>query len=253
MTGSNEVRKFCEGKSMPRLRETQLPDQHAPWRPAGGSLWPVVVRLGLLVFAGVLALQSFWLLAVDITRPQVPYFVSPNLQVSPGQQRRALDAAEIGWARGDLWLDDAIVLGSKLGLAGNGGDAPAAPAIENTRAAARRAAELAPHQARAWLLLAALEAHSGVQVRPEILQMTYYTGANDEALIPFRINLVARSAAISDRDLQLLVGNEIQTMLSRAKLRSALIDAYKSATPEAKAFIGAKIRALDPGLFIAIK
>jgi hypothetical protein len=86
------------------------------------------------------------------------------------------------------------------------------------------------------------------------LRMSYYTGPNELALMPLRLSIAARSNAIGDADLQLLVGQEIRTILTRKpELKPWIVLAYRNASPEGKAFFESTVGALDPVLLTALR
>src|ERR1700722_3741173 len=84
-------------------------------------------------------------------------FIGP-IPAATQEQDRAAEAARRGVIRGDLWAEDAILLAAGLqnDVAG-GGITPASDTLEAARAAAERAARLAPHDSRIWLLIAAID------------------------------------------------------------------------------------------------
>src|SRR5258708_4587598 len=86
------------------------------------------------------------------------------------------------------------------------------------------------------------------------LKMSYYTGPNEIALIPLRILIATRSDAIADPDLQILVGGEIRTIITRKpESKPLILAAYRDALPEGKRFIESTVAALDPALLAAMR
>jgi len=89
---------------------------------------------------------------------------------------------------------------------------------------------------------------------PGPLKMSYYTGPNAVGLIPTRLLIATRSAAIADPELQDLVSREIRTIVTRRPdLRPALFAAYREAVPEGRRFIESKVGELDRNLSASIR
>jgi hypothetical protein len=84
--------------------------------------------------------------------------------------------------------------------------------------------------------------------------MSYYTGPNEPALTPLRIQIATRSTAITDADLQILVAQEIRTIILRHQDQKPIIlTAYRNASPEGKQFIEATVGDLDKSLLATIR
>ena len=127
-------------------------------------------------------------------------------------------------------------------------------ALDSTRSVAVRAAALAPHDARAWLLIAEVDSQGLEHNAAGPLKMSYYTGPNELPLIPLRIDIATRTDAITDSELQILVGGEIRTIITRRPdLKPLIIAAYRSALPEGRRFIESQVGELDPGLLASIR
>jgi hypothetical protein len=209
-----------------------------------------------MIFAAVLGLGAVWLLSVELVRPNLPFFPddAANVEAAATHRGAARAAAWIGLVRGNLWSDYAMTLAPDLSAA-LAGDVPAASlqALDSTRTAAVRAAELAPYDTRAWLLLAevvsqALDHNAGA------LKMSYYTGPNELSLVPLRINIAIRTGAIADPELQILVGGEIRTIITRKpELKPLIVSAYRSAPPEGRRFIETQVGELDPALLASLR
>ena len=212
-----------------------------------------------LFFAALLALQALWLLSAEAIRPSVPYFpTNKAISEAIASRRTAAGlAAEIGVLRGDLWASYAITL--QVGLLADAKLAKPSGSIglsESGRDVAVTAAEFAPTDARVWLLLALIEQRLDRLGRHAVglLKMSYYTAPNDVAIIPTRLLTASRSAAIADPELRDLVGREVQTIVTRRPdLKSALIDAYRQASPEARRLIEAKVAELNRNLAAEIR
>jgi hypothetical protein len=205
------------------------------------------VRFGLLALGCVLGLYALWQLTAELIHPAVPYFFSATEQDASRAPAAAL-AAEIAVFRSDFWFDDALL--KWIGAASAEIGAGRSSALDDVRVAAARAARLAPHDARAWLLLALADAHDGLDSRQqtEALRMSYYTGANDLALIPERMKLAVRSPAMTDTDFQNLVAGEVLSIVRRPALQSVIVSSYRQASPDGKRFLKSYIGPLDAAL-----
>jgi hypothetical protein len=214
-------------------------------------------KLGAAIFAAILGIAATWLLLVELVRPTLsglPIDGSPaKAAVAP--VGAAAMAAWIGLIRGSLWADYADTLAPNLSAASTGWDSPAMlAALNSARAAAVRAVELAPHESRAWLLIAAVDVFDSRRNVAGPLKMSYYTGPNELSLIPLRIATTMRSAAIAEPEVQVLAAGEIRTIITRKpELKRFLIAAYRNALPEGKRFIEGQVSELDPALLTSLR
>src|SRR5437016_1752860 len=142
-----------------------------------------VLRVFGGIFAVSLCLMGSWLAGAEFMRAAPAPFpgTAPAAVATANERSRAGTAAAIGLVRGDLWADFALALAGDV--LGNTAPAATPEQIASTRAVAERAAALAPHDGRLWLLLAMLEARLG---RPASdgpgggpLQMSYFTAPNE--------------------------------------------------------------------------
>jgi hypothetical protein len=216
-------------------------------------------RSSTLFFAAFLALQAVWLLAAEIIRPSVPRFPTDKatLAAMASQRTAAGLAAEIGVLRGDLWASYALTL--QAGLLAEAKIAKPRGSVdvsEYGREAAMTAVELAPTDARIWLLLALIDQRLDRLGRRTLgpLKMSYYTDPNDAAIIPTRLLIATRSPAIADPELKELVSREIRTIVTRRPdLKSALLDAYRGALPEGRQLIDSRVAELNQNLATEIR
>lgn len=218
---------------------------------------PNWLRLGATVYAAVLGVAAVWMLTVELIRPTLPFFADDvaTAEAAAAHRGAAGAAAWIGRVRGNLWTDYAMTLAPDLSGKPTG-DAAAASlqALEGTRSAAMRGAELAPYDARAWLLLAGVASRGLDHKAAGPLKMSYYTAPNAVSLIPLRINISTRTDAITDPDLKILVGGEIRTIITRKPdLKPAIVNAYRDALPEGRRFIEAEVGELDPDLLASLR
>jgi hypothetical protein len=200
----------------------------------------VLVASGvLLVFLGV------WLLAAELLR-------APSRFVWSSEQAQAAakpaGAGYIGLIRGDVWLGDALASWEGFVAKADGGP-PDAEKLAAVRAALVHAVHLAPHDARAWLILAAADARAGASpdAIAAALKMSYYTGSNEAALIALRISLAARPD-LGDAELRILLENEIRTVAQQTQVRPSLAQAYRHAPPETQRSLRDIVTAIDAKL-----
>lgn len=205
-------------------------------------------------YAVTLALLALWLLSSALIRPTIafPPVDAAAAQAAASQTSRAYAAALIGVLRGELWADYAFALASVPIREFEDAKTIAAPrSIEPARSAARRAAELSPHDLRVWLLLAALDSQNE-RFRSNVseeLKTSYYTGPNEDALRPLRIRVALAFDAIADPELQSLVTMEIQTIIAHAPaLKPSIIAAYLHGSAAGRRFLEDEAPKLDPEL-----
>jgi hypothetical protein len=221
------------------------------WEPANWT------RMGTRILAGILGLSSVWIFTTELVRPTLPFF--PNdaaaIKAAAAQQSAAKAAAWIGLIQGKLWIDYAMTIAPDLSreLAGKA-LIPSLEALDSTRFAAAKAAEFAPSDARAWLLLAGVNFRQLSQSTAGPLKMSYYTGPNELPLFPLRINIATASDAITDPEIQVLVGSEIRTIITRRpELKPLIIAAYRNALPPGRRLIENQVGELDAGLLASIR
>jgi hypothetical protein len=237
---------------MPLIQSKQVSaGRHASIFP-GDTPRTMCVRVGLLALSCVFGIYALWQLTADFIHPAAPYFLAEPIPADAGKTPAAAIAAEVAQIRGDFWFDDALL--SWSGAAGGNGVQPS-PALDDAYAAAVRSVRLAPHDARAWFLLALIDSQLGQETPRQIeaLKMSYYTGLNDFALIPSRMKLAVRSAAIADPDFQSLVSGEVLSAVRQPTLQSALVAAYRQASPDGKRFLESSVGALDAALLAKIQ
>jgi hypothetical protein len=209
------------------------------------------------MFAGFLMLQAGWLLVPELLTPKVSFPVAgTGARSTKSDTSAARIAAFTGYPRGELWANYAISLASSwLGRAdGDNGDVAAS--LLEADEVARRAAELAPHDARIWLLLAALGARSQPEGfgAVEALKMSYYTGPNMASLRALRIAIATHGDALSDPELASLVTAELGAIIMREPdAKPSILRAYRNASPDGKRFLEEKLAELDPKFMATIR
>ncbi len=222
-----------------------------------------IFRYGIVAASVILGVEAAWTLAAELMRPPRPAFPAAPLTASAGDHEHNEAAAEAGAAarfaglRGDLWADDAMLLAAGRLTENNGARPRATPGeLKTARAAAARAAQLAPHDSRIWLLIAAVDAAQYGRDRRVTapLKMSYYTGLYDPALMPLRLRIATRSDAIVDDGLQLLVSADLRAIVrTRPDLRPAIAVAYRGATAQGRIFLEDAVYDLDPQLAASIQ
>jgi hypothetical protein len=224
---------FTEGKVNILPRETRQ------------TIW---IRRSVIALSLILGVYSSWQLTIELLRPRVPYFLVEPAHTNAGDVRAAAVAARIGLIRGDLWLDEALLASETSEPTGPG--ARSLPVLNEAREAATRSVQWAPQDARGWLLLSWLSAQLGLGSHQviEALKMSYYTGPNDSALIPLRMDLAVRSTAIADPDFQSLVAGELRSAMRELRLQQAILSSYRRASPEGKHFLEVSVGALDAAM-----
>jgi hypothetical protein len=131
------------------------------------------------------------------------------------------------------------------------------PELQQAHAAAERALRLSPHEAKVWLLLAAVEsrirgldpAHQPEGRASAALKMAYYTGQNELELAPARLMVAAQPGVLADEELRQLVRDELRTILTRkTELKPAIVAAYREGSSAVKALIEEVVSTQDPYL-----
>ena len=212
---------------------------------------------GLREAAGVGAVLlggfSLWILVAQLASPQQSYFPSglDEANAMYADRGSAAKAAQIGLVRGDLWTVAAVTAAAPLliGATDNSNAQISQDEIESMHATAARAARLSPHDARIWLVLAALDFRTDANNPKgiEALKLAYYTGPDEISLMPTRLLLAVRSGAIFDDEVQSLVPLDIRRILAqRPDLKPAIATAYSNALPKGREIIQAILKEADP-------
>ena len=217
------------------------------------------LRIIILIWAGLLAMQAVWIGSAEFIRPMMPYFPQDKAsqESASAASSRAVTAASIGGVRGDLWTEAAVALSSGLtSEAAGDSDPQMTPEKDRARAVAQRAASLSPHDSRTWLLLAALDSRFDWPNREVAsrLKMSYFTGPNELLLTPLRIRVATRSTAITDAELQPLVAQEIRSVVLRhPDQKPSLLATYRTASIEGKQFIEETVGDIDKNLLATLR
>lgn len=207
-------------------------------------------RRGILMFAAIIALQTLWILGAELGRA-LPRTDPPGRDAQGAASARRSDAiwaARLGLIRGDLWAESALLEAGPSDTGPGKEDSSAPEQKIRVRTAAEKAVSLAPHDARMWLLLAeeAAKSTEADQNMTELLKMAYYTGPNEIELIPKRMILSTNLPAFADADVQQLMRHDILNAITRhPQLKTAVVDAYRNASPTGKQFMEETVRDVD--------
>jgi hypothetical protein len=209
-------------------------------------------------FSCILMLLAIWLFLAEISRPALPHF-PPDGNVASlivSERNDAKWAARFGIVRGDLWTENTLTY-ADLVWPGEHRDAlKLSETLEEARSTAERAVRYAPHDARAWLVLAALDSRANSRSigSTAALKMSYYTGPNEADLTPLRFSLSLQPDFFADEEIRELAEREIRLLiLGRPELRAVLAAAYRDATSPGKRFIEASVQNLDPEFLTALR
>jgi hypothetical protein len=212
-------------------------------------------RAAMVLFAGVSAALALWILATQLSVTDVYKLPTTTdaATVAKVHRRDAALAANLGVIRGDLWARSAFTY-AELFWATSGATSPTS-SVDDTLSAdvARRRIETAlcyaPHRSDVWLFLAAVSSRLNWQ-NPDpasALKMSFYTGPSETSLIPMRLLVAARSAALNDADVQQFVRRDIRVILLRQPaLKPAIQAAYHQANAANKRIIENAVSELDP-------
>lgn len=208
----------------------------------------------IVAFAVVLACLATWILAAEYFRSPVRGFPADaqSAMAIAANRNNAAKAASIGLLRGDLWSEYALTYVDLLQHEKlDNGNPEAAKVQAQALQTIDRALSLAPNDSLIWLVLAGLDARSeNPRHAPgAALRMSYYTGPNEDQIIPFRLRLAVRSRAFAERDFQDLVRHDVQTIVTqRPEMKPAILAAYKEASPASQQFIEKTLKDIDPNL-----
>ena len=239
------VRRFSE---LPRIRRNSALNTSTAHRRQKQ------LRTALFAFAGLLALQSIWIILPELIRPSPLVFPreARSPPISSSERDRVGWAAELALVRGDLWAEAAIAKSPELIRdVETGKAAQSADQAQVVRATAEKAATLSPHDARNWLLLASLDCLAHREASGT-LKMSYYTGPNEVALMPLRLLVATCSDAINDAELQTLVARDIRLIITQYP-RTAILQTYQNASPGGKRLIETVVGDLDRDLMATIR
>ncbi len=214
-------------------------------------------RLLAGLLAAVVCASGTWLIVTELISPPAMRFPTDAKTAQEWSAHRAISsfAASVGFLRSDLWADAAISKAAPVFFqTGSAGLSPGD--LQDALDTAGHAAKLAPHDARIWLSVAALESarDPNGNKAADALKLSYYAGPYQPSLVPLRLSLALRSRAIVDPELQELVSLEIQrVVLKQPDLKPAILAAYRTAIPPGRALIETTLQQVDPALLKAAR
>ncbi len=172
------------------------------------------------------------------------------------EQDKVKQAAFLAGVRGDLWAESAFTYAGQLWIdqameldaddRGNG------DVLNNLV----RTVRYSPHRGDIWLMFAAMaDRYKWPGYQPiSLLKMSYYTAPNEIGLFPLRLNVSLRAkGVIDDPEIQDMVRRDITVILTSATaLKPTLVAAYRSASPQGKAFADRVITEIDPSYLVVV-
>jgi hypothetical protein len=172
-------------------------------------------------------------MAAQIARPELPFFPGSAAEAKGMAEHRsaAATAASIGWPRGDLWVDAAMAEHAAALPPFDGTDRDA---MEPDGQTAMQAAALAPYDARAWVILAALNSQSQAKAAQALtqLRMSYYTLPYSRALLPVRLRVAAQSNIPVSDELQSYITHEVKRAMGEdPELKGLVASELQRSTP----------------------
>ena len=215
-----------------------------------------VLRTAALLIAALLGMQCVWLLAAELVRPGVDRLPTDPASAAAAAEHRdaAFWAASIGGVRGDLWAESAFTNADLLwGNKGARGNKNITGTLASARASLDHALNDSPHLSSAWLLFAGLAAgfpSLGLDATT-LLKMSYYTGPSEQRLVPLRLRIAVHSDQFSDVEVRQFVGRDIHFLLA-GKQKSAIAEAYNTASSAGKSFIEQTVKDIDPSALGAL-
>ncbi|MDI1346888.1 MAG: hypothetical protein PSV22_22760 [Pseudolabrys sp.] len=216
---------------------------------------PVLIRPFATGFALLLGLLATWIVAAELSRPSLGSFPANAVEAKAIalQNSAAATAAWIGWPRGELWADYAVI--ANAGSIGAMNASSPSRTDDHANGIAETAARLAPSDARPWLLLAMnAQADSNDAKTLALLKMSYYTSPYSDALFPLRIQVTTRSPGIADEELSSFVEYELGVVVGRkSDLKRSIAPAYRTASPAGRRFFETVLAKLDPAYLVELK
>lgn len=235
------------------MKSTAPPFPVSPSFPQGSNLRSDSrrLRVAFLVFAALLALSGLWVLVPELLRPKTIPFPSDraSAETLAGYRSRAILAAELGAIRGDLWAEAAFTDSRFMWTDRYANLDPAnREKVESARGHAETALRFAPINGAAWLFLAKLPSPTIDENRiGTLLEMSYFTAPSNTMLAPARLERVATSSALADKDVQAFIKSDIRAILNqRPEYRQGLIAAYRNAWPQNQALFESLVAGVDP-------
>jgi hypothetical protein len=214
------------------------------------------IRIGLLAFASILAVQAIWIILPEYYHQhRIHLPIDPQESRIASQERKnATQAAALAMFRGDLWAASAFTHADLLWKEPATASADDENVSKETQMDLEYALRYSPHRGDAWLMLAALaDRYNWQEYQPNsLLKMSYLTAPSDLSLFPLRIKASLRPNAIQDPEIQDMIRRDIRVIVTKSPaLKPALTTAYRTSSVEGKAFLDRTISEIDP-VYLAV-
>lgn len=209
------------------------------------------LRVGLLTFAPLLAMQAIWIILAEYYHQhRIHLPVDPQASsIASQEQENATRAASLAVIRGDLWAESAFTYSALLWRE----PAPAPGAHDNASKESQmnieRALRYSPHRGDVWLMFAAMaDRYSWPNYQPSsLLKMSYFTAPNELSLFPLRLRASLRPNALQDPEIQDMIRRDLRVVITKVPaLKPALVTAYRASSAEGKAFLDRTVLEIDP-------
>jgi hypothetical protein len=216
------------------------------------------MRSALVLFSAALLMQACWILLPEglrrngnrLAASQKSEVIAQSEQDNKIAQPPALNSGHL-WSPPALPRADQLSTGEIMKL--DSTNRTDQDILENLT----QALHYAPHRGDIWLMFAAMaDKYKWPNYQPSsLLKMSYYTAPNEIELLPLRLNVALHiQGATDDGELQDMIRQDIMIVLSRIPvLKPALVSAYKSASPQGKAFADRVILDIDPGYLPTVR
>jgi hypothetical protein len=214
------------------------------------------LRIGLLVFASILAVQAVWIILAEYYHQhRIHLPIDPQAsRIASHEHENAKRAATLAVFRGDLWAESAFTHSDLLWKEPATTSAANENASKESKMDIERALRYAPHRGDVWLMLAVMaDRYNWQEYQPNsLLKMSYFTAPSELSLFPLRIKASLRPNAIQDPEIQDMIRRDIRVVVTKSPaLKPALATAYRASTVEGKAFLDRTIAEIDP-VYLAV-
>lgn len=216
------------------------------------------LRIGLLAFASLLAVQAIWVILAEYYHPhRIHLPVDPQAsRIASHEHENARRSATLAMFRGDLWAESAFTHSDLLWKEPATAFDANEIASKESQMDIENALRYSPHRGDVWLMLAAMaDRYNWLEYQPSsLLKMSYFTAPSELSLFPLRIKASLRPNAIQDPEIQDMIRRDIRVIVAKSPaLKPALATAYKASSAEGKAFLDRAISEVDPVYLAAIR
>jgi len=214
------------------------------------------LRIGLLAFASILAVQATWIILAEYYHQhRIHLPVDPQAsRIVNHEHEGARRAAALAMFRGDLWAETAFTHSDLLWKEPTTASEVNENASKECKMDIERALRYSPHRGDVWLMLAAMaDRYNWQEYQPNaLLKMSYFTAPSELSLFPLRIKASLRPRAIQDPEIQDMIIRDIRVIVTKSPaLKPALATAYRASSVEGKAFLDHTISEIDP-VYLAV-